>query len=189
MKKSGIDAHQLKKDFLGNKAKISQYDLYKDTKTGEILILPKGGQGKPIKHRQKDRLNMTTKTNLITTIFGEEFDPNRISKLTGINPTSIRYKGDKIRGYSNLYRKETCWEYSFGYKKTLNFSNISNLFVKKFKNQNKLFEYIKECSLETKIYIVPQIYDGVKPGLHFDKEFMELIVKMNGRINIDMYIY
>jgi len=48
LKKSGIDAHQLKRDFLGNKAKISQYDLYKETKTGEILILQKGGKGTPI---------------------------------------------------------------------------------------------------------------------------------------------
>jgi RHS repeat-associated protein len=48
LKKAGIDAHQLKRDFLGNKAKISQYDLYKDTKTGEILILQKGGKGNPI---------------------------------------------------------------------------------------------------------------------------------------------
>jgi predicted phage-related endonuclease len=49
LKKSRIDAHQLKKDFLGNKAKISRYDLYKDTNTGEILILQKGGIGSPIR--------------------------------------------------------------------------------------------------------------------------------------------
>jgi RHS repeat-associated protein len=49
LKNSGIDAHQLKKDFLGNKAKISQYDLYKDKQSGEILILQKGGKGTPIK--------------------------------------------------------------------------------------------------------------------------------------------
>lgn len=48
LKRSGIDAHQLKRDFLGNKVKISQYDLYKDTKTGEILILQKGGKGTAI---------------------------------------------------------------------------------------------------------------------------------------------
>ncbi len=48
LKKSGIDAHQLKKDFLGENAKISRYDLYKNTKTGEILILQKGGKGNPI---------------------------------------------------------------------------------------------------------------------------------------------
>ena len=48
MKYSGIDAHQLKRDFLGNKAQISKYNIYKDTKTGEILILQKGGKGNPI---------------------------------------------------------------------------------------------------------------------------------------------
>lgn len=48
LKDSGIDAHQLKKDFLGDKAKIAHYDLYKDNKTGEILILQKGGKGTPI---------------------------------------------------------------------------------------------------------------------------------------------
>lgn len=48
LKKFGIDAHQLKRDFLGKKAQISKYDLYKDTKTGEIQILQKGGKGNPI---------------------------------------------------------------------------------------------------------------------------------------------
>lgn len=49
LKTAGIDAHQLKKDFLGNKAQIAQYDLYKDKKTSEILILKKGGKGDPIR--------------------------------------------------------------------------------------------------------------------------------------------
>lgn len=48
LKKQGIDAHALKRDYLGNKAKISRYDLYKHTDTGEILIFEKGGKGTPI---------------------------------------------------------------------------------------------------------------------------------------------
>lgn len=48
LKKSGIDAHELKKDFLGKNAKIAHYDLYKHTNTGEILILQKGGKDIPI---------------------------------------------------------------------------------------------------------------------------------------------
>lgn len=48
LKEAGIDAHQLKYDFLGKKAKISEYDLYKHTDTNEILILKKGGNGEPI---------------------------------------------------------------------------------------------------------------------------------------------
>lgn len=41
LKKRGIDAHELKKDHLGRKAKISEYDLYVDKKTGEIFIVRK----------------------------------------------------------------------------------------------------------------------------------------------------
>lgn len=48
LKKKGIDAHQIKRDFLGDKAKISRFDLYLDTRTSEILILQKGGKGSPI---------------------------------------------------------------------------------------------------------------------------------------------
>ncbi len=48
LKNSGIDAHQLKRDFLGSKVSISRYDLYKDA-SGEILILQKGGVGMPIR--------------------------------------------------------------------------------------------------------------------------------------------
>lgn len=48
LKKQGLDAHTLKMDFLGRRAKIAQYDLYKHTDTGEILIFKKGGVGEPI---------------------------------------------------------------------------------------------------------------------------------------------
>ncbi|WP_408949741.1 hypothetical protein [Marinilabilia salmonicolor] len=33
---------------LGESAKASQYDLYRHTDTGEILIFRKGGSGEPI---------------------------------------------------------------------------------------------------------------------------------------------
>ncbi|MEM0942266.1 MAG: polymorphic toxin type 33 domain-containing protein [Bacteroidota bacterium] len=48
LKNSGLDAHAIKREFLGRSAKISRYDLYKHTDTGEILIFRKGGQGEPI---------------------------------------------------------------------------------------------------------------------------------------------
>ena len=45
LKKNGIDAHELKYDILGKKAPISQYDIYVDKATGELLIFKKGGKG------------------------------------------------------------------------------------------------------------------------------------------------
>lgn len=48
LKSKGIDAHQLKQDVLGKKAKISQYDLYVNKNTGEIYVYKKGGKGEGI---------------------------------------------------------------------------------------------------------------------------------------------
>ena len=41
LKKFGLDAHEIKREYLGNKAKISRYDLSYDTKTGIIYIVTK----------------------------------------------------------------------------------------------------------------------------------------------------
>ena len=48
LKSSGLDAHAIKKEFLGNKAPIAQYDLYSNNVTGEIFIFKKGGSGEGI---------------------------------------------------------------------------------------------------------------------------------------------
>lgn len=45
LKKNGIDAHELKKDFLGRKAPIAEYDIYVNKDTGELFIFKKGGKG------------------------------------------------------------------------------------------------------------------------------------------------
>ncbi|WP_211749624.1 polymorphic toxin-type HINT domain-containing protein [Paenibacillus sp. Marseille-Q4541] len=49
LKKQKIDAHDLKREFLGRKAKIAEYDLYSNKKTGEIMIFRKGGKGEGIR--------------------------------------------------------------------------------------------------------------------------------------------
>jgi filamentous hemagglutinin len=47
IKANGLDAHTIKMEYLGNKAQIARFDLYK-TPSGQIVILPKGGNGTPI---------------------------------------------------------------------------------------------------------------------------------------------
>lgn len=36
LKKKGVDAHQLKKDVYGKKAKVAEYDIYVDKNTGQL---------------------------------------------------------------------------------------------------------------------------------------------------------
>ena len=48
LKRKGIDAHELKRDYLGRSVSISKYDIYVDKKTGRLWIYLKGGKGTPI---------------------------------------------------------------------------------------------------------------------------------------------
>ncbi|MGM3223763.1 hemagglutinin repeat-containing protein [Dickeya zeae] len=48
LKNNGIDAHQIKKDFLGSKAEIKLYDIYVDKDNGQLWIFRKGGKGEGI---------------------------------------------------------------------------------------------------------------------------------------------
>ncbi|OBU09230.1 hypothetical protein AYY16_03905 [Morganella psychrotolerans] len=48
LKNNNIDAHQIKKDFLGSKAEIKHYDIYADKDSGQLWIFRKGGKGEGI---------------------------------------------------------------------------------------------------------------------------------------------
>lgn len=48
LKGKGIDAHALKKEYLGRKAPIAQFDIVRDTRTHELLLLRKGPSGSTI---------------------------------------------------------------------------------------------------------------------------------------------
>ncbi|WP_331455005.1 polymorphic toxin type 33 domain-containing protein [Yersinia massiliensis] len=48
LKNNGVDAHQIKKDFLGAKAEIKLYDIYVDKENGQLWIFRKGGKGEGI---------------------------------------------------------------------------------------------------------------------------------------------
>jgi RHS repeat-associated protein len=47
LKQKGFDAHELKKDALGSKANIAQYDIYQDA-NGDLWVYRKGGKGEGI---------------------------------------------------------------------------------------------------------------------------------------------
>lgn len=46
LKNNGVDAHQIKKDFLGAKAEIKLYDIYVDKDSGQLWIFRKMGKVK-----------------------------------------------------------------------------------------------------------------------------------------------
>lgn len=132
-----------------------------------------------------------TQIKLIISVFGDLLKPKEFSEISGLKPTSFWFKNDTIPNRKiKIKRKETCWEYSYGFIQTLFFDDISNLFIQHFGNElESITNYINKNKLDTKVDIVVEIINDEKPALSFDKNFMDLIVKMNGEIDIDLYYY
>ncbi|WP_421829161.1 DUF4279 domain-containing protein [Larkinella sp.] len=131
-------------------------------------------------------MRTSTKIKLVFSIFGDLLNPLLFSELTGINPSSTWLKGDTISNRINLFRKETCWTYS--YIETLYLEELLENFFQKFRpNLSKLSDYIKINNLETKVDIVVEIVNDEKPSLSFSNHFLDLVVKINGEIDIDLY--
>ncbi len=130
-----------------------------------------------------------TKIKLIFAIFGDLLNPKLFTEIAKLSPTSFWFKGDTIPNRKlGLTRKETCWEYSFDFVHTLYFDDVANLFIQHFSPYlEDITKYIDENSLETKLYLVVEIVNDEKPGIYFDKKFLDLVVKMNGEIDIDLY--
>ena len=99
-----------------------------------------------------------TKIKLIFAIFGDLLNPKLFTEIAKLSPTSTWFKGD------------------------------ANLFVHNFTpHLEKVVRYIEENKLKTKKDIVVEIVNDEKPAMSFDKNFMGLVVKMNGEIDIDLY--
>jgi|BioPla2DNA2_1021312.scaffolds.fasta_scaffold19901_5 hypothetical protein len=48
LEQNGFNPHEIKQDALGKKAKISHYDIYRNSTTKELYVAPKGVKGTPI---------------------------------------------------------------------------------------------------------------------------------------------
>ena len=48
LKKHGVNPHALKEAWLHSKAQLQRFDIYRHSKTGELIIFEKGGKGIPI---------------------------------------------------------------------------------------------------------------------------------------------
>lgn len=125
---------------------------------------------------------------LIFSVFGDLLNPEMFSKVSMKTATSYWLKGDRNLNHNNLMMKETSWEYSYGFKETLFLEEVSNLFIQDFSlSADRIASYINENSLESKVDLVVEIFNDEAPSMAFDKRFLELVVKMNGAIDIDLY--
>ncbi|KAB1438063.1 DUF4279 domain-containing protein [Candidatus Galacturonibacter soehngenii] len=130
------------------------------------------------------------KTNLMVefSIIGEDFNPEKITKMLMVEPTEYYMKGSKNE--RNFEMKESCWSISTGYVETLYVSELFDELLHKLTNKKeKIVKLKKEYNLTCKFFIVINIEENIKPAIYLDKEIVEFANFLEAEFDFDMYIY
>jgi hypothetical protein len=117
---------------------------------------------------------------------------DNISKEIDLEPTRIGIKGNEyfIGPEHNKIRK--IWPYNFWEYRVLIEENtwISDLVDQFIDNiikprHDKIKNIMASC--ESEFSVVQYFYDGCNPGLHFDKQKLQIISSIGASLDIDIY--
>ena len=138
-----------------------------------------------------------TQIKIILSVFGDVFDPLTLSEYIKISPTYFWNKGDEISQRKGLIRKstrvplrkESAWEYSTDFVKTLYLDEVSKIIIEKFGQKiPEMNKYIYKKGLDIKIDIVVEIVDNQIPAMTFNRDFLKLANQLEAEIDIDVYL-
>ncbi len=130
-------------------------------------------------------------------VFGDSLIPENLSTILNYEPTNYWYKGDFVPIYKGLNnkgifrtRKENAWELVFGPVQTLFFSDALIDFSSWVTPRLEvLTQYVNENSLFIKLFVLIEAQKDEFPGIFIDKNLMAIMVKLNGEIDFDIYIF
>ena len=138
-----------------------------------------------------------TQIKVILSVFGDAFDPFSFSEYIKITPTDLWNKGDEIPQRNGLIRKnnivplrkESTWEYSTEFVKTVFLNEVSEIIINKFSSKiPEISKYVQKKGLDVKIDIVVEIADNQAPALTFGRNFIEFANQLEAEIEIDLYL-
>ncbi|MDR1285831.1 MAG: DUF4279 domain-containing protein [Campylobacteraceae bacterium] len=123
---------------------------------------------------------VTPRVKLDFSIFGDCFDVEEFSNLLQVKPKDFWLKDEN--------KKETCWKYSYGYKRIYYSQKLSARFIKQFAPlAKKISEYAAKNSLNVKVDITAECFYSQKPAITFNKSFLRLLAKLNAEVDVNLY--
>jgi Domain of unknown function (DUF4279) len=116
-----------------------------------------------------------------------------ISKIIGLNPTSVWYKGEPCK-FDNesietiKHRKENFWSYGEVTETNDYIGNLVDGFIKtivipRIGKINRIAE-----KFEGEFSIVQYIYDGYNPGFYLENEQLAILNNCGLGLNVDFYV-
>jgi len=129
---------------------------------------------------------VTNEAEVYFALYGNEFDPDAVTRLVGIEPTSIKLKKDPIC-------KHTWWKYSLGKIEddVIDIYDMSSALVARLQPyQDKIAQAKDTLRLNTVLSVVLWITcDEAKstPAIGFDEKVISFLSSVGASIDIDTY--
>jgi hypothetical protein len=126
--------------------------------------------------------------NVSITLHGDLFDTNYVTKRSGIVPSYIRQKNEKLNN-GRLF-DHTEWGIETGWVENKDLEEILEMILPTIRDKCFTFKEIaKECGANWDLLIGLKIWNEVKPDLYFSKENIKLFADLGMEVGIDYYCY
>ncbi|MGG1629574.1 DUF4279 domain-containing protein [Rossellomorea sp. NRS-1567] len=133
---------------------------------------------------------MKTEINVEYCLYGDDLNPDDITKHLELVPSLSYKKGDLIKENRIMTRLEGCWEIETGYSPSMDINDaLSKLEDILNEKTDKIMEIKRANELESKLTIVIKIYDNEVPGMYFSPSTLSFIVNdLEAEMDICTYI-
>ncbi|MBS1545488.1 MAG: DUF4279 domain-containing protein [Bacteroidetes bacterium] len=131
---------------------------------------------------------MTNKpfVKVILSIYGNHLDPEIISNKVRISPSFFYRKGDLAK--AGRKRKEGCWTYESGYKRTFYAGKSIDSTLALFEPyRSELKRIIMRNLWELKVEVVIKYKGHDTPSLTISKTALNFVSFLGGCIDVDLY--
>lgn len=121
-------------------------------------------------------------------IWGDVFEPDRITEILAIQPNRTWKKGDPIP--KPVYRRnETSWRIETGYEKSYDINDQLYKLYEVLQEKVEALHRIKnDFGVSLQFMVVVKVRNEEKPAIHFQGDFIKLLHDMGADVDIDYYI-
>lgn len=120
--------------------------------------------------------------------YGEEFDPDEITRRLGLEPTSIFRPGDPITTDGRGRRRRFGWRLKVGYRETLELDGLIGEFRDLVDVPGALVRQICD-ELDVEAVVLCGVLQGdseILPALAFPADFLEWVSRLGASLDVDV---
>ncbi|MFC7782942.1 MULTISPECIES: DUF4279 domain-containing protein [Rossellomorea] len=133
---------------------------------------------------------MNTEINVEFCIYGDELNPDEITRLLELQPSLSYRKDDFIRDNGLMKRLEGCWEINTGYAPSVDINDaLSKMKEILDEKTEKILQIKRTNTFDCKMTIVIKIYNNNVPGMYFSPSTLSFIVNdLEAEMDICTYV-